>query len=825
MADTLSSQIYLSRESIRAQISDQVKSYLELENVDLTKSSFLSFIVDTISTLTSNLLFYQLSTYREFFLTTAQLPESILNLSAFLGYNTTEASFANVNLLMTIPFGFDDPLTSFTIPDGFKFNADGDVDFRTYYDLTITVTNNAEVSILYIEDNKKFNLPVSINPDGESFSFVMPARQINEVVQEFQIDGDTQQYQFVVLDIPLAGQVADLTIQIKNIGDAGFTTWTEFSSLFLMSPTDKGYVSRRTDTGRRLSFGNGLIGEQPEAGATVLTTTGVTNGSAGNVIAGSIREGERIYVTTLAGLNQIVNYEVINNSAAFNGEDEESLEEVRSNSIASITALNRLVTEGDYQNINVIEPDLPLAQNALPILKRSDLLVNEIELFSGLIYGTGTDEVDNLVPTRNAVFTVPPGTSLIPRDDLITIGDDQYYTMFGITIEPINTVGLYEYIIYAIDIIPALETSFPSTYDIYSDLLTVERSGTEGIFQLFYKSTQGDADLATCEMVIQSTGATFAMTNDSTAEYFVYTFDPFTDIPEGEQTYEFTISEPGGDPVAKYSNKVTFRKDLSAFMRSNVVDDTTALIVYDVPVIEKDYYDAVDQRAFELEILQVIVNTVDLADKKMLTDFVNIKFTNTHGLLSGMQLNPTTHTAVVDILETEPTSCSLGDSFIITDEGIYQDNIITCIDATAVTFTYEQPIADSILTVTNLGTKYIYSERGWITIPLYTIPLLLEVEVFREETFSGTLSSMQTTVRETIVEAFEDRFGTNAFIYRSEIIDVVQEIDGVSHCRLIKPETSIVFTFDLQELTQEQLLRYGPEYVYFQEENITVRVL
>jgi len=825
MADTLSSQIYLSRESIRAQISDQVKSYLELENVDLTKSSFLSFIVDTISTLTSNLLFYQLSTYREFFLTTAQLPESILNLSAFLGYNTREASFANVNLLMTIPFGFDDPLTSFTIPDGFKFNADGDIEFRTYYDLTITVTNNAEVSILYIEDNKRFNLPVSINPDGESFSFVMPARQINEVIQEFQIDGDTQQYQFVVLDIPLAGQVADLVVQIKNIGDAGFTTWTEFSSLFLMSPTDKGYVSRRTDTGRRLSFGNGLIGEQPQAGAAVLTTTGVTNGSAGNVIAGSIREGERIYVTTLAGLNQIVNYEVINNSAAFGGEDEESLEEVRSNSIASLTALNRLVTESDYQNINVIEPNLPLAQNALPILKRSDLLVNEIELFSGLIYGTGADEVDNLVPTRNAVFTVPPGTSLIPRDDLITIGDDQYYTMFGISIEPINTVGLYEYIIYAVDVIPALETSFPSTYDIYSDLLTVERSGTQGIFQLFYKSTQGDSDLATCEMVIQSTGATFAMTNDATAEYFVYTFDPFTDIPEGEQTYEFTISEPGGDPVAKYSNKVTFRKDLSAFMRSNVVDDTTAIIVYDVPVIEKDYYDSIDQRAFELEILQVIVSTVDLADKKMLTDFVNIKFTNTHGLLSGMKLNPTTHTAVVDILEEEPPFCDLGDSFIITDEGIHQDNIITCIDATAVTFIYEQPIADSILTVTNRGTKYIYSERGWITIPLYTIPLLLEVEVFREETFSGTLSSMQTTVRETIVDAFEDRFGTNAFIYRSEIIDVVQEIDGVSHCRLIKPETSIFFSFDLQELTQEQLLRYGPEYVYFQEENITVRVL
>ncbi|GAG11766.1 unnamed protein product, partial [marine sediment metagenome] len=225
MADTLSSQIYVSRESIRTQISDSLKVYLELENVDLTKSSFLSFIIDTVSTLTSNLLFYQLSTYREFFLTTAQLPESILNLSSFLGYDTQEADYSNVNLLMTIPFGFDDPLTSFTIPEGFTFTAGGEQEFITYYTLTITVTNNATVEIVYLEGNKRFILPVSIDPSGDSFSFVMPARQLKLVVQEFQIDGDTQEYQFVVLDVPLDGQIAGLLVQIQNPGDAGFTTW------------------------------------------------------------------------------------------------------------------------------------------------------------------------------------------------------------------------------------------------------------------------------------------------------------------------------------------------------------------------------------------------------------------------------------------------------------------------------------------------------------------------------------------------------------------------------------------------------------------------
>ena len=96
---TISNQIYSSRDEIRSQIIDQIQYYLELENVDLTKTSFLSFIVNLFSTLTSNILFYQSSVYREFFLTKAQLPESIYNLAAFLGYNGSLASFANVAVI------------------------------------------------------------------------------------------------------------------------------------------------------------------------------------------------------------------------------------------------------------------------------------------------------------------------------------------------------------------------------------------------------------------------------------------------------------------------------------------------------------------------------------------------------------------------------------------------------------------------------------------------------------------------------------------------------------------------------------------------------
>ena len=829
----ISEQIYLSRDSIREQISSEVQNYLELANVDLTKSSFLSFMIDTVSTLTGNLLFYQLSTYREFFLTKAQLPESILNLSSFLGYNTKEATPARVNVLMEIPLTFDDPSVQFNIPVGFVFRSDT-IEFRTYYSTTIIITNNASANIQVLDGNKRYILPYTIE-DGQ-LSFVLPLQQLKEVVQEFQIDSDIQQYQFITLDVPVTGEIASLRVELQQPDSPGYTLWTEFDSLFLMSATDKGYVSRRTDSGRRLTFGNGLIGEQPIPGSQVLVTIQTTEGEDGNVIAGSIADGQRIYYQALSGINQVIQYNVINTSPAFGGKNEESLEEIRKNAIASITSLNRLVTENDYKNINLIVPESPIAQNSLPVLKRSDLQVNEISLFSGILFG-GDDELNSLVPTRNAVISPDPADStsfnvsipLIPRGKQVTIGDSIYYTMFDILIDVINTVGNYEYILYELELLPALETSFSSTYDLYADQLEIIRDGDKGVFKLYYKSTEPDSHLATCTLTIASSGSEHYMLNDSTNGYFVYTFDPYTDIPAGEQSFNFTIQDPSMNNVGQYVNKLTFRNDLSSFMRSNVkLEDSTAIIVYDVPVVEKTYYDSVNKRDFELEVLQKLISSVDLTDSRMLTDFTNIKFTNTHGLLENMKLNEATISPVIDIIQTLPVGCTLGNRFIYaptSGNDQHQDFIIKCIDSTANLFSFEAPISDSIVYITNRDENYIYSERGWIQLPVYKIPFEIDIEVFRSETFSGTITALINTVKETLYNEFKDRFGTNVEIYRSEIIEVVHNIEGVSHCRLRKPETSIFFNFKLKNFTQEQLLRYGPEFVYFTEDSITVRVI
>ncbi len=815
----VSSQIYKSRDRIRNEIIEKLKEYLELENVDLTKSSFLSFMIEILSTNTSNLLFYQISAYREFFLTKAQLPESIYNLAAFLGYNPQDATPAEANILFTVPFGFTDANTQFVLDEGFKLNAEGGIEFATYYTTTITVTNNSQVSIVVREGNRTYIMPVTI--ESNQFLFVLPFRQYSISVQEFQISEDLQQYQFVSIEVPFDGQISSQVVEIKPPGSAAYELYTEVSSLFLMDAATKGYVSRRTDEGIMLQFGNGLIGYQPEPGSTVQVTLNLTDGADGNVITGSIHSGDRIYNTTLAGITQIVEYDVVNTSPAFNGEDEESLEAVRRNAITNLTALERTVTENDFINANIIIDDSPIGQNSLPVLKRSDIKINEIALFSTILFG------EDLVPTRDLFETFTD--TYIPRQTVLTQDGIDYYTVFDMDIDALNSSASYVYIMYEIEQLPALVTSYGSDYDLYASNLIVRRDGLQATYELQFVTTEIDASLASCQMEISETGATYNMATDSTS--FTLIFPDNRIIPTGNLTYFFTIQHSTEGLIGQYTNQFIFRLSLDDFTTSNALatdGDSTAYIVYDIPTVRKDYYDSINQRDFELQVMQTLLTTMTFKDYRMLTDFINFKFSNTTGTLNNMQLNDVDLQAVLGIESIPPAIGSVGERYIVlngTGAWLDHDNdiAVSSLDGTSYIWVFVVPKSDQMVYVTDEGLKYIYSETGWV-VPAYDIPLQISLDVFITDTYTGTIGNLTQAIREALITAFEGRFGINSTLYRSEIIDVVQEVEGVDHCRLIDPVSSIFFNFNIDDFTQQQLLEYAPEYVYFTEDDIAIRV-
>ena len=837
----VSSQIYKSRDQIREQLIVLIKQYLELENVDLTKSSFLSFIVNALSTLTSNTLFYQISTYREFFLTKAQLPESIYNLAAFLGYQPEEAVSSQVNMLFTIPFGFEDAITIFEIPEGFTVKTDSGTTFTTYYSTQIEVINNAQVKITVREGNRSYILPVTLGTS--EFLFLLPFRQFSTTEQEFQIDEDLKQYQFVFIDVPFTGQISNKTISIKAPESSLYEVYTEVASLFLMDAYTKGYVSKRSDDGMTLQFGNNLIGFQPLPGSSVLVNLDLTEGHAGNVIAGSIKQGDRIYNTTDAGLTELIEYSITNPSPAFNGKDQESLEEIRSNAIKNISALNRIISENDFKNASVIIENSPIGPNSLPVLKRSDIKINEIILFSTIYFG------NELVPTKNTyeTFDFSEGEELrVPRHTTIEIDGLDYYTLFDMLIDPLNASAEYSYTMYEAEQIPTLVTNYGTVYDLYADLFTIQNLGTSAIYKLNYKSTETTSDQTTCTLRIAETGVEYNMDaiggNDGTS--FVFTFSNTLLIPQGNLTYFFTITHPDGTTeIAQYSTQVIFRKDLSDFTISNVTHplvfepdpdpninlmDSTAYTVYDIPVVLSTYYDNINQQTFEMQVMQQLLISLSFKDYRMLTDFINFKFANTTGSLTNMQLNDLDLLPVSSIISTPPASLEDGQRFIVNNgQGVlegYEDYIATvATDGTAETWTFIQPQTNQMVYVTDENYKYIFCDSGWV-IPIYNIPLQLSIDVFKEETYTGSLGNLAQEIRSLLVETFSSRFGLNSNIYRSEIIDIIHNVDGVSHCRLIRPESNIFFNFNIDEFTQESLLQYTPEYIYFTEDDIQIRI-
>jgi len=409
---------------------------------------------------------------------------------------------------------------------------------------------------------------------------------------------------------------------------------------------------------------------------------------------------------------------------------------------------------------------------------------------------------------------------------------------------------------YQISQNPLLVTGYGVEYNLVATTLSVQKSGSQAIFRLLYSTTEVDYATTTCEMKILQDASTYAMVNDSVNKYYEVIIDPYTDLPEDLLTIQFTLSTVT-ETFARYENELVFRQSLDEFMISNLTaNDATSptqITIYDIPVIQAEYYDGINQANFELVVLQNMLATMDFVDYRMLTDFTNLKFAHTTGTMSGMQRNEVSRFPVIDIgLTSVPVAPSLGDRYIVSGfeggawEG-HKDDIAECSDATSVTWIFTEPITDEIVYVTNKGVKYIYTGLGGWVVPIYEIPLQLEMEVHKDPLYPDSATKLSNDIKAALIAAFTERFGVNATIYRSEIIDIVQEVSGVSHVALLKPESNILdivqevsgvshvallkpesnifFEFDpYKDFTQQELLEYGPEYIFFTDDDISIAV-
>lgn len=882
MFEDRSIEIFSSRDKILDEMIDQMKDYLELESLDLSKTDYLSYLVSILSGLTANLLYYNTSTYRELFLTKAVQKDSVLNWAAMLGYSPTWADAATCSVLVAIPLKFTGDVT-FTIPEGHKYKA-GSVIFTQDNPIQISIPRDEHGAIISITvtetldvgGSRSLKYDTETDSDGNvTLYFVVNVTQ--KQLEEFTEPIPTLlPYEFYELNINFDGQIAGIEEVISEEWERQDSTIPYYQSLFLIPFETKGYVFEIVEGGARISFGNGVVGQQPPTGSVSIQLY-TTEGSSGNVIAGSINRADKLYVKdyndngnsedTLGTFTmRTVNMEVVNVEPATGGADFPTVDEIRTAAIANVTAMSRLVSESDFENITSIITDLPV-NHSTTVLKRSDLKNNEISLFTDIIFE------ETIVPTRNAKWeftdSTSSGYSYIQTKDTITIDGAVYYSMFNIEIDPRHEECTYYYLATELEKSVTLnktKTGLTTILPSYAKFTVITTDSTSGELlpitdqelgiELHFDILETGAESGLqCILETSWDGTVYNMVQEVNDDgYTIFKLPdnsplPLSLVPDMTQTYLFKMYYlVGGEVDLPYLTEsqvsVIIKQQLDEFMYSQVHTDSTSsyragdtITVYDVPVIKKTYYDSIDQNSFALQIYNDIL-TLDITEYRMTSDFINLKFSNTTGSLNNMQYNIATRN---DVLSVNPSgslstlATEDGVRYLVTDkeytnpwgtDSTYDKEAPFIVEYSSTTnnWIFERVVTNDIITVTSLGYKIIYDGNDAV-VPVLTIPFSISLIVWRDTSVSATTDAIVQNIKNSLIDGLYSKFGFDSNIYLSEIIEIAQGVEGVRNCTIIEPTHDIFFDYDLTEdLTQQELLEYSPQLVWFDSTTISVEV-
>jgi len=1006
--------IYGSRERIRRQLIDFAQSYLELKTVDFYKTSVVSYIIDTLSILSANHLFYDSMIYREFFMVEAQLQESVYNLARWIGYEIPKAIPSKVDILFTIPLTFNSPDITFTIPNNFKAKAQ-DIVFsidspnsnvasakfnfdESKYKPSMNgkIINNSAISV---RDGNGFYRPLYINGTDPTYaSFTLPFTQHERIIEQFLIPETLQPYQFFSKKFQFDGMVSGVKVwliepdigekiildtsvadqfnpenQLQSYGatrESGWYQWVEWeetiNGIYTLSPNSTQFVFVGGINQAEIFFGNGIIGRQPSRNSAVTVEFYITQGDNGHIIPNSITQSDKLYYTIQARYgddgvptssditSKIHNiaYEIMNPIHSQGGVGTPTLPEIKRNAIVNLRSKAKLVSEMDYNDINIIMgPKFPTVQ-AYPILKRSDIKVNEIMAFILLQYH---DEsyLPQIVPTRNAKISIidpsfnSDGEYTIMRTSEVLIDDEYYQTLFNITLNNDTRIAHYDYILQNVKGSPTIMYNqvSPSWYQQYSYMpitgidfdVVIEDGDTSSssssssvydsnhVYPLMVRVNVNhipqdmDSDYIIedyrCKMITkwdtnqqydQILSYPTVISGDTGYQYFEFQIPNYQDIPSETQRYEFIIEakairrDSSGNiidvngniydpmpsdieitddpeqfiawqPLSKYYCDIIVRKDLSDVMMSsitktdtwdNVVHDMSyKYTVHNVPVILSNYLDDGDNGGiinrsdnsiypnFEVTVMQALITNLELDDKRMLTDYINIKFPDTYGRLNNLKYNPVDYT----IRSRFKTPFNWEEPDDIIWNQVYHGTSSSSSDYAPASSKYivNGPVPNYEMAGKNLSsyinyiaTYYenagwyltkpkretyvriedeldssgdqkiiVYDGHKWKDVQSFKIPLLIDLKIEIDPNTTTNGDELKHIIKDELIDHFSPYMGVHKNLDRSEIVTVVRQIPGVQYCEVRKPEVDIKFNYDIQDLTQKELLDYTPQYI------------
>jgi len=218
---------------------------------------------------------------------------------------------------------------------------------------------------------------------------------------------------------------------------------------------------------------------------------------------------------------------------------------------------------------------------------------------------------------------------------------------------------------------------------------------------------------------------------------------------------------------------------------------------------------------------------------KMLTDFVNVKFSTATGLLTNMlQYNKLSRRETIIAIDPDelPNCPSDNDAIAITSyekskRWLSDYNIPKTL--TGYLLKYSDTLGDWVgplilkpndillykpYLVSGFETKLIYNGYKLVNL-IESIPLKIVVDVWIDankltggEYKKTEKTSITDEIKQAIIYQLAENFGYDTSISVVQIQEAVKSVRGVKRCVVVKPNHDIFYNFALEDLNQDQLL-------------------
>jgi hypothetical protein len=310
-------------------IKNNLKAFLKQQN-EFTDYDFegsgLSVLLDILAYNTHYNAYYLNMVANESFLDTALLRNSVVSHAKSLGYTpySTKSPVSTINFEVK---SNNPNNATLTLTKGFSFLSN-QIDGKSYNFVVLDDVTSTKANSSYLFENLEIH-------EGQLVNYRFVYDEQSNPKQIFTIPEDN-----------IDTSTLKVTV-FENSTTTEFSVYEKVKEILDVTSSSEVYFLQESRTGKyQIYFGDDVIGKKLPAGAVIILSYLVTNGTQANKANNFVSTS--VVVDSLS--ESLSNFIITPVSEASGGSNRESVESVRSSSIKQYLSQNRLVTYKDYES-------------------------------------------------------------------------------------------------------------------------------------------------------------------------------------------------------------------------------------------------------------------------------------------------------------------------------------------------------------------------------------------------------------------------------------------------------------------------------------------